>query len=49
MADGRSSSSLSIMIVGEPVYCDLMPALQAGRLVKQPLERDIRPLMERFI
>jgi len=31
------------------VYGDLMPALQAGPLVKQPLERDIRPLMERFI
>lgn len=30
-------------------YEDLMPALQAGPLVKQPLERDIRPLMERFI
>jgi 2-oxoglutarate ferredoxin oxidoreductase subunit beta len=33
----------------KPVYGDLMPALQAGPLVKQPLERDIRPLMERFI
>jgi len=49
MADGRSSSSLSIMIVGEPVYGDLMSALQAGQLTKQPLERDIRALMERFI
>ncbi len=33
----------------KPVYGDLMPALQAGPLVKQPLERDIKPLMERFI
>ena len=32
-----------------PTYGDLMPGLQAGPLVKQPLERDIRPLMERFI
>jgi 2-oxoglutarate ferredoxin oxidoreductase subunit beta len=33
----------------KPAYGDLMPALQAGPLVKQPLERDIRPLMEGFI
>ncbi len=33
----------------KPVYGELMPGLQAGPLVKQPLERDIRPLMERFI
>ncbi len=33
----------------KPVYGDLMPALQAGPLAKQSLERDIRPLMERFI
>jgi len=26
-----------------------MSALQAGQLTKQPLERDIRALMERFI
>jgi 2-oxoglutarate ferredoxin oxidoreductase subunit beta len=32
-----------------PTYEELMPALEAGPLVKQPLERDIRPLMERFI
>ncbi len=32
-----------------PTYEELMPALQAGPLAKQPLERDIRPLMERFI
>ncbi len=31
-----------------PTYEELMPALEAGPLVKQPLERDIRPLMERF-
>jgi len=31
-----------------PTYEELMPALQAGPLTKQPLERDIRPLMERF-
>jgi len=30
-------------------YEELMPALQAGPLVRQPLERDIRPLMERFV
>lgn len=30
-------------------YEELMPALQAGPLAKQPLEGDIRPLMERFI
>jgi len=30
-------------------YEELMPALQAGPLVRQPLDRDIRPLMERFI
>ena len=32
-----------------PVYGDLMPALQAGPRGRQPLERDIKPLMERFI
>ncbi len=32
-----------------PTYEDVMPALEAGPLVKQPLERDIRPLMERFV
>lgn len=32
-----------------PTYEDVMPALQSGPLVKQPLERDIRPLMERFV
>ncbi len=31
-----------------PTYEEVMPALEAGPLVKQPLERDIRPLMERF-
>ena len=33
----------------KPVFGDLMPALQAGPLVKQPIERDIWPLMERFV
>lgn len=32
-----------------PVFGDMMPALQAGALVNQPLEMDIKPLMERFI
>ncbi len=31
-----------------PPLDDLVPALAQGPLVKQPLERDIRPLMERF-
>ena len=32
----------------KPTLDDQLPALKAGPLVKQPLERDIRPIMERF-
>lgn len=32
-----------------PTYEEMMPALQAGPLFKQTLERDIRPLMDRFV
>lgn len=31
------------------VYGDLMPGLRAGPLVRQPLERDIRPLLDKYI
>lgn len=33
----------------KPPFEESIPALASGPLVKQPLERDIRPLMEKFI